>query len=127
MNNITVTNEMLYELFKEFREDFKGFKREVNSRFDQVDKRFEQVDKRFEQIDQRFDLVDKRFEQVDKRFEQVDNRFAQLEDAQSEDRKILRDLWENREKQTLNFSSIYFSITLAASVMAAIATSYIMN
>lgn len=117
MNNITVTNEMLYELFKEFREDFKGFKKDVNSRFDQVDKRFEQ-------IDQRFDLVDKRFEQVDKRFEQVDNRFEQLEDAQSEDRKILRDLWENREKQTLNFSAIYFAITLSLSVLAAAATSY---
>lgn len=98
MNNITVTNEMLYELFKEFREDFKGFKIDVNRRFDEVDKRFEQIDKRF----------------------------TQLEDAQSEDRKILRDLWENRDKQTLNFSSIYFAVTLTASILAAVATSYIL-
>jgi len=39
----TITNEMLYELIKEFKQD-------VYKRFEQVDKRFEQQDARFEQV-----------------------------------------------------------------------------
>lgn len=51
----TITNEMLYELLKDFKED------------------------------------------VHKRFEQVDKRFEQMEERQSEDHKILMELWENRK------------------------------
>lgn len=105
MNNITVTNEMLYELFKEFREDFKGFKVDANRRFEQIDKRFDQVDRRFGYIEKRLD---------------------QLEKYQFEDHKILTDPFGIHTKQKVNFSSIYI-ITFLYSVLAAIATSYIMN
>ena len=113
MTNSTITNEMLYKLLKEFKED--------------VHKRFEQVDKRFEQVDKRFEQVDKRFEQVDKRFEEVDKRFGSIENNLSEDHDILMDLWKNRSKQNLNFTSVYFIITLISSILAAIATSSFLN
>ena len=63
MQGNIVTNEMLYDLLKEFKRD-----------------------------------VHKRFEQVDKGFEQVDKRFEQLEENQSEDHKLLMDLWENQNR-----------------------------
>lgn len=78
----TITNEMLYELLKDFKKD-----------------------------------VHKRFEQVDKRFERIENQ-------QAEDHKILMELWENRSRQTLNFTSAYFLITLISSMLIALATSY---
>lgn len=83
MNTQQITNEMLYELIKEFKGD-------VYRRFDEIDKHFEH-----------------------------------MEEQQNEDHKILMQLWGNRNKQTLNFTSIYFLITFFSSVLAAIASSYI--
>lgn len=101
----TITNEMLYELIKEFKEDFKYFKTDVLNRFEQVDKRFEQVDDRFEQMDKRL---------------------IRIEDQQIEDRKLLMQLWENRSKSNLNFTSFYFLITLFASTTVAMLGSYVL-
>ena len=42
MTNSTITNEMLYELIKEFKADMKEFKADVNRRFTEVDRRFEE-------------------------------------------------------------------------------------
>ncbi len=92
MQENIVTNEMLYDLLKEFKRD-----------------------------------VHKRFEQVDRRFEQVDKRFEQLEENQSEEHKLLMDLWENRSKNTLNFSSTYFIVTLICSILAATATAALLR
>lgn len=92
-----ITNEMLYELIKDFKDDSR----------------------------QRFDQVDKRFEQVDKRFEQADKRLDRIEDQQTEDHKILMELWENRSKSNLNFTSFYFLITLFSSTTIALLGSYL--
>lgn len=103
--NATITNEMLYELIKDFKDDSR---------------------QRFEQIDNRFEQVDKRFEQIDDRFEQVDKRLVRIEDQQIEDRKILMELWENRSRSNLNFTSFYFLITLFASTTVAMLGSYVL-
>lgn len=127
MEENIITNQTLYDFLKGFKGDFTEFKRDVYKRFDQVDKRFDQVDKRFEQVDKRFEQVDKRFEQVEKRFDQADKRFEQLEGNYTEDHKLIIDLWANRSKSTLNFSSVYFIITLTSSILAAIATISLSN
>ena len=72
-----ITNEMLYDLLKEFKWD-------VNKQFIWVDKRFEQVDKRFEQID--------------KRFEQIHEEIYDLKQDRREDRQILMKVFESRDK-----------------------------
>ena len=64
MTSPKISNEMIYELLKETREDlhdFKGdmreFKNDVNRRFNQVDKQFEKIDKQFENVDAQFVVV----------------------------------------------------------------------
>lgn len=44
MTTTTITNEMLYELIKEFKTD-------VNKRFEQNDSRFNQIDRRLDRIE----------------------------------------------------------------------------
>lgn len=113
MEENIITNQTLYDFLKGFKGDFTEFKRDVYKRFEQVDKRFDQVDNRFEQVEKRFDQADKRFEQ--------------LEGNYNEDHKLIIDLWANRSKSTLNFSSVYFIITFTTSILAAIATTSLLN
>jgi len=114
----TITNNILYDLLKDFKNDvnrrFDEMERRfdlVDHRFEQVDKRFEQVDQRFAQVDQRFAQVDKRFEQVDQRFEKVDQRFEKLanrmtnnESKQNTDHEILLDLQKHKGKLKITYS-----------------------
>lgn len=83
MTTATITNEMLYELIKEFKAD-------MNRRFEQVDKRFEQIDNRLEQNDRRFDRI---------------------EHQQDEDRKILMDLWQHKDNLELKLSKRLLAVT----------------
>lgn len=36
MNNLQITNEMLYELLKEFKNDMRDFKHDTNQKFDEL-------------------------------------------------------------------------------------------
>lgn len=76
MTTTTITNEMLYDLIKEFKED-----------------------------------TSRRFEQVDKRFEQIDKRLDRIENQQSEDRKILMDLWHHKDNMELKLSKSFLAVT----------------
>lgn len=76
MMTTTITNEMLYELLKEFKEDTK-----------------------------------RNFEQVDKRFEQVERRLDRVEYQQTEDRKILMDLWHHKDNMELKLSKSLLAVT----------------
>jgi predicted nuclease with TOPRIM domain len=79
METTIVTTNMLYEFLKEF-------KTEVYNRFEQMDKRFEQVDNRFEQLEKRMD---------------------RLENQQLDDRKMLMEVWQSRDRITVNFSRTF--------------------
>jgi predicted nuclease with TOPRIM domain len=104
MTTTIITNEMLYELLKEFKE-------ETRRNFDMVNKGFEQVDSRFEQVDKRFEQVDNRFKQIDKRLDQHDRRFDRIENQQNEDRKILMDLWHHKDNMELKLSKSLLAVT----------------
>lgn len=97
MTTTTITNEILYELLKEFKEDTK--------------RNFEQIDKRFEQVDNRLEQVDNRFKQNDSRFAQLDRRLDRIENQQSEDRKILMDLWHHKDNMELKLSKSLLAVT----------------
>ena len=56
--------------------------------------------------------------------EDIHKRFERIENQQIEDHRILMELWENRSRQNLNFTSIYFLITLIFSVFLSVLTSY---
>jgi len=106
-----ITNEMLYELLKEFKRDMQEFKQDVYKRFDQQDSRFDQVDKRFDQQDSRFDQIDRRFEQQDSRFDRVDKRFEQVIDLIKNEKRErekteakLEQIYESRDRVTVNFT-----------------------
>lgn len=102
MSNKTITNEMLYELIKEFKSDVDRRFKTVDKRLDQYDKRFDQQDGRFDQNDKRFDQQDSRFDQIDKRFDQQDSRFDQLFD-------LIKNEKHEREKTEAKLEKIYES------------------
>lgn len=85
MSTTMITNEMLYELIKNFKDDTR------------------------------------------QHFEQVEKRLNNIEEEQREDRKILMKLWENRSRSNLNFSSIYFLVTLFVSITLALLGSLLMT
>lgn len=111
MTNSNVTTEMLYdqlnglkETIRDFKEDFKIFKYEVYNRFDQIDKRFEHTDRRFEQMDKSF---------------------VKIESQQSEDRKVLMDLFEHRDNMKLSLTRTLLTVTGLVSGIVAFIVSFI--
>ena len=96
-NSAVITNEMLYELVKEFKTD-------VNRRFKQIDKRFEQQDSRFEQM---IDLI-------------------KNEKCEREKMEIkLEKIYESRDRVSVNFTRVwmfasFFIALLSATIVLAV-------
>lgn len=78
-----ISNEMIYELLKEFKED------------------------------------------VNRRFEDINKRFDRIEMQQTEDRRILMELWEHRDKMKLNLTRSLLTVTGIVSGVIAIIVSFI--
>lgn len=104
MTTMEISNRMIYELLKEFKAD---------------------VYKRFDQIDGQFAQVNGRFEQMESRFGQMDRRLDRIENQQTEDRKILMNLWENRENMKLSLTRSLLTVTGIISGAVAIIVSFI--
>ncbi len=78
-----ITNNMLYEFLKDFKQDFRGFKEEMyNFKREMFEFKSE---------------VNAKFEKVEQRFERIDQRFEKIESKQDEDHKILTEMWQNRK------------------------------
>lgn len=111
MTTSNVTIEMVYnelkgvkddlqhvkETVRDFKEDFKNFKYEIYNRFDQIDKRFEQADKRFERI----------------------------ENQQTEDHKILMELWKEKDNMKLSLTRTLLTVTGLFSAVIALIVSIV--
>ena len=123
----TVTNEMLYELIKEF-------KRDVYKRFEQQDKRMDEMQvsftQRFDQQDARMNEMQvsfiQRFEQQDKRFEQIDQRFDQVIDLIKNEKHErektetkLEKIYESRDKVTVGFSRAFAGVNIILAALVA--------
>lgn len=118
MNTQTITNEMLYtalqELTKEFRlvkDDFEVLKVDVRSLKEDMRLVKDEI-KSLKEDFRSFKI------EVNQHFERIDNQ-------QTEDRKILMELWENSSKQNLNFTSTYFLVTFMTSVLGSWLISYL--
>ena len=104
MSDLKITNEMLYELLKEFNND-------VDRRFSEHDKRFEQVDKQFEQV---FTFM---------REERAENhrQFGEVRALIKEDKQKLQEVYDVRDQVKVSFgwqwSAISFSIAIIASFL----------
>ncbi len=117
--NFTVSNEMLYELIKDFKSD-------VNRRFDEVDKRFEANDRRFEANDRRFESMDKRFDRIEATIQsRFDELKAMIIEEREERKKMqiqLDEIYKERKYITVRFTSQWamasFFIAMLASVSA---------
>ncbi|PIR55366.1 hypothetical protein COU74_01475 [Candidatus Peregrinibacteria bacterium CG10_big_fil_rev_8_21_14_0_10_36_19] len=79
----TITNNILYDLLKDFKND---------------------VNRRFDEMERRFDLVDQRFEKIDQRFEKMENRMTNNESKQMKDHEILLDLQKHKGKLKITYS-----------------------
>ena len=53
----TVTNEMLYEMIRDFKAD-------VNRRFDDVERRMDQLEYRMDRLEKRMDKVEQRLDEI---------------------------------------------------------------
>ncbi len=116
-----VTNGMLYDLIRDFKDD-------VNRRFAEVDKRFEQVDRRFEQMTAE---MNSRFEQItadmNSRFEQVHREMDEMKEMIKEDRKKLNEVYESRDRVTVTFSRTFVGINMVLSAMVSSFVSLLMG
>jgi hypothetical protein len=102
METAVVTTNMLYEFLKEF-------KTEVYSRFDQVDKRMDRFETRMDAMENRMDA-----------------RMDRLENNQKSDHELLMDLWQSRDKVTVNFSRTFtFVNAFISGVVATMVTIFI--
>jgi len=100
MNNnpISITNQMLYELIKEFKAD---------------------VDRRFEQIDKRLDQHDNRFDQVDNRFEQVIDLIKDEKREREKTEKKLEKIYESRDRVSVSFTRSWMFASFFISLLSA--------
>lgn len=92
-----ITNNMLYDFLKDFKQDFRGFKEEMYSFKREMFEFKSEVNAKFDRLDQRFERVDQRFERVDQKFEKMDQRFGVIEGKQDEDHQILIEMWKDRK------------------------------
>jgi archaellum component FlaC len=109
MDMENVTNGMLYELIRDFKND-------VNRRFGEVDKRLDGIDKRFEGIDRRFENIDVKFEQA--RLERMELREMILQDRQK-----LNEVYEARNNVSVSFSRAFVGVSLVLSALVSAVTS----
>ena len=72
-----------------------------------------------------FDLLKEFKVDAYKRFEQLDHRLDRIENQQTEDRKILMNLWENRENMKLSMTRSLLTVTGIISGIVAIIVSFI--
>ena len=116
MDTRQVTLESLFQLTTDLRS-------EMNQRLEHVDQRLEHVDQRLEHVGQRLDYIQQKLDYIDKRLEKLENRVDFVENQQMEDRKMLLDIWRNREKVTLTFSKTFafFNIFIAGVVSSVVA------
>lgn len=108
MTTMEINNEMIYELLKDFKAD--------------VYKRLEQTEARIEMI---HELLKEFKTDIYQRFEQIDHRLERIENQQTEDRKILMNLWENRENMKLSLTRSLLTVTGIISGAVAIIVSFI--
>ncbi|MFA6917294.1 MAG: hypothetical protein WC285_00435 [Candidatus Gracilibacteria bacterium] len=104
MENTAVTTNMIYEFLKEF-------KLEVYNRFDQVDKRMDRLETRMDSMETRLDA----------RIDRLENQQKNLETQQKSNHELLMDIWQSRDKVTVNFSRGFMAANAAFSgIIAAI-------
>lgn len=75
------------------------------------------IDKLAETLDAFQTSTEKHFEQIEKRLERMETRIYRMEDQQSEDRKILMDLWQDRNQVTVKFSKVFTGINALISAI----------
>lgn len=101
MNPPQVTNWMIYELLKDFKED---------------------TNRRFLEVDRRFSEIDNRFSEIDRKFLRVDGRFDKLQSEMAEDRKKLNEIYESRDYVTVKFTRTWAIASFLMAILASITT-----
>jgi hypothetical protein len=98
METATVTTNM----FQAFLEEFKEFKTEVYKRIDRLETRMDTMENR------------------------IDLRIDRLENNQKSDHELLMDLWQSRDKVTVNFSRTFtFVNAFISGVVATMVTIFV--
>lgn len=114
MSDQKITNEMLYELLKEFKAD-------TQKQFEGVQKQFEGIQRQFEGAQRQFEGIQKQFENTQKQFESINHRLDRLEDNQKRDMDRINEIFYERDKVTVNFTrgwaAASFGIAFTASTM----------
>ena len=136
IGTFAVSNEMLYELLRDFKADMNRRFDDVDRRFDEVDRKFQDVEKRFEEVNQRFVSIDQRFESIDRHFEAIDKRFEaidrhferierRLDEFEEKNRREheamsekLDEIYRSRDRVTVNFTKTWAFASLMIAVLS---------
>jgi len=110
MNNGSVTNEMLYELIRDF-------KAEVYRRFEYMDLRIDKIEN---QQSENYKMLSDRIDRLDGRMDRIDSRMDRTESQQSEDRKLLMDIWKTRDVVTVKLSRSFAMVNAFISAFVAV-------
>ena len=104
MENVPITNEMLYQFLKEFRGE--------------TLQRFELVDKQFEQVGQQFEQVGKQFEIVHRELDRLREDMHELKSEVKGDKEKLQKVYETRDNVTVKFTRSWALASLFVSAFA---------
>jgi chromosome segregation ATPase len=118
----------------------------IETRLDSIEMRLDKVETRLDRMDERFDKMDARFDGMDSRFDKMENQFetrmGRMEARQDEDRKVMlglifevkaqlreqgkmimenrkmiMDIWECRDKVTVRFNRKLYVVTASISTV----------
>lgn len=64
--------------------------------------------------------MNERLDHIEKRMDRMESKIDRLEDNQMEDRKMLMDLWKDREHVTVKFSRTFLGVNATISAVIAI-------
>jgi uncharacterized coiled-coil DUF342 family protein len=137
MEQTYVTTETFNEFskeFKEFKEEMREFKEEMRE-FKEEMREFKEEMREFKTVStETFSLFFEEFKEFKKemrefkkesyrRFEYLERRMDRIENLQMEDHKILMELWQSRDKVTVNFSRTFTFVNAFISCFVATITS----
>ncbi len=131
MMSTPVTNEMIYQ----FLQEMDGRVQRVEASLDKLEMKVVALELKFEALELKFEALELKTEAIheslkdfkadsDRRFKYLEDRMDRLERQREEDKKLLMDVWESRDKVQLGFSRGFAMLNALATLMISGTVSY---
>lgn len=113
-----ITNEMIYRKLEQ-----------MDQKFAQIDEHFIKSYGRIQNLEMRMEMIATQLRdfkaETNRRFEQMDKSFERIEAMQTEDHRILMNLWEHKDHMKLDLTRTLLTVTGTLSFVVAFIVSFI--